>query len=1214
MSTPIVSVIIPVYNVMPWLTECVQSALDQSLGPEAVEIIAVDDASTDGGGAELERLAAEHENLRVIHLPVNSGGAGQPCNVGVEHAKGDYLFFLGADDYLGPEALERMVDMARKAGSDIVLGKTTSVPGFGNRGHNRIWTRNQPNVDLFSSRIYDSLGQIKLFRRKFFIQLNRPFEVGRKLASDQPVVAYAYLHAKVISVVADYDCYFIRDRGDGTNATSKPEDPVEFIAHIDSVARMVAEHVRAGDDRDHLMERHVRNEVLRWALGRCWFDEMPDRERDALVTAVLGFLDRWMTPGVFDRLPPIYRLMAHCMRTGDWNGLSRTIQYQQEAQPRRAIVEDGRVYADLPLFRDPESGVPDAYYELTQRLPVKHRLNRADWDGNRLRLSGYAFISHVDTTDQRVSIVLRERNIGYEYRIPTHSHDTSPLSDEFNDGLYDYSQAGFDVEIDLAQIDPAAPEATSWLADGKWDVLVEVNASGVVRQRRLGSSHDETLREAPQYRVLDLPGRIPAVVRTYFTKFGNLTVDVAARPQPDPELARLARMERSGRNAHLTVASALTGWPSGMRVRLCLMRRGVIRSIDPRVEHTDGGLEVDGRISVPRWSWQAGRWAVVLRLSWPDGRCDLPVSTPKGKLSMLFGRMSLRDAAKRVLRRVKRAFSVPAPKVEPPLPDILAGPHRGRIVMLVDNTVTNDSRVQKEARSAAEAGWRVTLVGRSPDKLAHSWWIGDAHVKLVHMKSPLRLRPAQFRKDWLHHPLAYPMGRTCAWRVQKVKARRAELDDQLSGLRMSGGAKPSVLNRARIGVWRVKSAGAKAMRRWVVMREKATKTAATTAKQPNRRSQRMYAKLWGTAGGRFAWRRLDPALWDYELAFGPVIDRLQPDIIHANDFRMLGVGARAMRRARAAGRQTRLVWDAHEYLPGIKPWRDDPRWLPAMMSHEAEYARSADSVITVSEELAKRLKRRHNLAKQPTVVLNAPDVDAELPDMELPRLRESCGLEDDVPLMVYSGTAAPQRGLGIMVAALPSLPGVHVAMVVNRPGGPYMTSLIAAATELGVADRVHVLPYVPYQYIPRFLSEADIGVIPIHHWPNHELALITKYFEYAHAHLPLIVSDVRTMAQMTQQTGIGEVFKAEDLGDYVRVAKTVLADPKRYRAAYTAGMLAEWTWHRQAEILDEVYQRLMPARAEITSHPHRTVPLLNRSWKRSDWEYRPAEETTREGT
>ena len=110
--------------------------------------------------------------------------------------------------------------------------------------------------------------------------------------------------------------------------------------------------------------------------------------------------------------------------------------------------------------------------------------------------------------------------------------------------------------------------------------------------------------------------------------------------------------------------------------------------------------------------------------------------------------------------------------------------------------------------------------------------------------------------------------------------------------------------------------------------------------------------LWRRAMGDRSWRRLEPGLWERELAYGPIIDQLKPDIIHANDFRMLGVAARALLRARAKGRDTKLVWDAHEFLPGIKPWSTNPRWHVAHMAHEREYARYADAVITVSEALA----------------------------------------------------------------------------------------------------------------------------------------------------------------------------------------------------------------------------------------------------------------------
>jgi glycosyltransferase involved in cell wall biosynthesis len=171
-----------------------------------------------------------------------------------------------------------------------------------------------------------------------------------------------------------------------------------------------------------------------------------------------------------------------------------------------------------------------------------------------------------------------------------------------------------------------------------------------------------------------------------------------------------------------------------------------------------------------------------------------------------------------------------------------------------------------------------------------------------------------------------------------------------------------------------------------------------------------------------------------------------------------------------------------------------------------------------------------------------------------------------------------QRGVQIMIEALPRLPEVHVAYIVADTGKPFIQELIARAEELGVADRVHWLPYVAPEHVVEYVAEADIGVHPTHHFVNHEISLATKFFEYAHARLPIVVSDVKTMAEMVNETGQGEVFRAEDLDDYIRAIEAVLADPEPYRKAYErSGALEQWTWRKQAEILDGVYQGLLGA-------------------------------------
>jgi glycosyltransferase involved in cell wall biosynthesis len=520
-------------------------------------------------------------------------------------------------------------------------------------------------------------------------------------------------------------------------------------------------------------------------------------------------------------------------------------------------------------------------------------------------------------------------------------------------------------------------------------------------------------------------------------------------------------------------------------------------------------------------------------------------------------------------------------------------PVRGRIVMLVDNAVDGDSRVQKVARSAADAGWEVTLLGRCPVNQGRTFRLGRAEVRLLPMPNPLARRRHEFRRAWLRWPLAYPPNGVAPHRAQTAKAwladlrvRRIEFDTGVAtGPSPGRGGLP---RRLRAATLRAETLVARSYRRWVSLRYWML-TRARRGRRLYGPWDRAYTWFWQAVRGDRAWCKLEPGLWDWELAYGPVVDELQPDLIHAHDFRMLGVGARAKIRARGAGRTVKLVWDAHEFLPGVKPWHDNARWLPANRAHEREYAPYADAVVTVSEALGDLLRAEHHLPERPTVVLNAPDrADDGTPVAAPDRsedgasttgvdLRAACGIAPGVPLLVYSGVAADRRGIDTAVEALPQLPGAHLALVVNKPASPYVQGLLTRATALGVADRVHVFPFVPHDQVVRYLSSADVGVIPIHHWPNHEIALITKFFEYSHARLPIVVSDVKTMAETVRRTGQGEVFRAEDVADYVRAVRAVLADPGRYRAVYDQpGLLAGWTWQAQAEVLDGVYRRLLP--------------------------------------
>lgn len=110
-----ISVIVPIYNVEPYLRRCVDSLLQQTC--EDFELILVDDGSPDNCGAICDEYAAMDARVRVIHKP--NGGLSDARNAGLKIAQGEYIAFVDSDDWVTPDYLERMLTAMLETGADI---------------------------------------------------------------------------------------------------------------------------------------------------------------------------------------------------------------------------------------------------------------------------------------------------------------------------------------------------------------------------------------------------------------------------------------------------------------------------------------------------------------------------------------------------------------------------------------------------------------------------------------------------------------------------------------------------------------------------------------------------------------------------------------------------------------------------------------------------------------------------------------------------------------------------------------------------------------------------------------------------------------------------------------------------------------------------------------------------------------------------------------
>lgn len=112
-----VSVLIPVYNYEKYVAKCLESVINQTY--KNLEIVAVDDGSTDRSGEILDEYAQNDMRLKVIHK--ENGGIGSALKVAIENATGEYVAFLDSDDFMDLNAYEKLVDIAIKSNADIVM-------------------------------------------------------------------------------------------------------------------------------------------------------------------------------------------------------------------------------------------------------------------------------------------------------------------------------------------------------------------------------------------------------------------------------------------------------------------------------------------------------------------------------------------------------------------------------------------------------------------------------------------------------------------------------------------------------------------------------------------------------------------------------------------------------------------------------------------------------------------------------------------------------------------------------------------------------------------------------------------------------------------------------------------------------------------------------------------------------------------------------------
>lgn len=233
-----ISVIIPAFNIEDLLPKCVTSVASQDYPKSLLQIIVVDDGSTDKTGAVADKLSAEYENVEVIHK--ENGGSSSARNAGLLAATGEYVGFVDSDDYISPEMYGLLMDAALRNDADMVQISRDEISENGDRlpdvvipPEKEMVVSPKEHLRTLLMHTGDASFCTKLTKRSLFSE-DMKFPEG-ELNEDFYLMIHMLQKVNKLVILPD-QCYHVFYRT-GSNSRKKKEDKDYFPSVFTDIVR-----------------------------------------------------------------------------------------------------------------------------------------------------------------------------------------------------------------------------------------------------------------------------------------------------------------------------------------------------------------------------------------------------------------------------------------------------------------------------------------------------------------------------------------------------------------------------------------------------------------------------------------------------------------------------------------------------------------------------------------------------------------------------------------------------------------------------------------------------------------------------------------------------------------------------------------------------------------------------------------------------------------
>ncbi len=551
---PLLSVVVPFYNVEAYLRDCLESLRAQTLTD--LEVVLVDDGSPDGSLQVAEEFVAADPRFRLVRQ--ENQGLGPARNTGTGIATGRYLAFVDSDDLVAPRAYAQLVGSLERTGSSFAGGNAYRFSAA--KGVYQSWTHREPfaqtrpatTIDAFPTLMRDRMIWNKVYRRSFWDE--QGFEFPAIRYEDYPVTLSAYLRATSVDVLAEH-VYFWRDRESGDSITQQTFR-IDNVRDRSASARLVLDGLDREGERHAEVRRRVHGyfinvDLVALAEALIRVDEQDRVELEQMATELADRLD----PAAGEEATRLARLLHRSLRARDLD-LVRALARWRGGGGNTALVRELLTPAGV-------TKLPTVLNAVLTRKPPQHPVRP-----RRLRSTLVSGHWRGDTLHVQVTSRLRAQlaaRAGAQARLSLPGAGV-PLPVEVTpvgDGVRWDITIGPDA-LDRLPVGPdgARLELRMHLGPIRWTGGVRFEPGDLPGAHRTGTGPAHQLRgEGWDLHLARLDDVVLARARTGDDGF-ELTLDtglapgdalVVLRPDPTPELAAT---DRSGTDGRFRLAGA----------------------------------------------------------------------------------------------------------------------------------------------------------------------------------------------------------------------------------------------------------------------------------------------------------------------------------------------------------------------------------------------------------------------------------------------------------------------------------------------------------------------------------------------------------------------------------------------------------------------------------------------------------------------------------